>query len=86
MTTQQKINLLEGVKSWLFPGLVSVLSALVWLQYQKIEIGIESINETVRRIEKEQVGDSKDIEFLRSKVQEHEEWLDDIDNYLRTNK
>ena len=86
MTTQQKGNIVENLKAYLFPSLASVLFGLLWMQYQKIETGIDDISTSIQKIEKVQVSDAKDIEYLRAKIGEHERWLDDIDAYLRNNK
>lgn len=82
MTTQK--NALDGIKAWLFPGLVSVLGTLLWIQYNGISEDIKETKESVQRIEKERISDTKDIEFLRAKIGEHEKWLDDIDSQIRT--
>ena len=84
--TQQQDKTIEQIKSWLFPLLLAVLGGLLQMQYSGISDQLDNLNNTIQKIDKEAVVNARDGQYLQKKIEEHERWLDDLDQQNHTLK
>ena len=84
MTTSKETSIQNAVKTWLFPIALTALFGLLKFDIQKMLSDVDNIKEAVITLSKNEVGYGRDIEYTKIKLQEHEQWLDELDKRIQS--
>lgn len=85
-TTENGGNILDSIKAWVFPLLLAAFGGLLQLQYNSIVSDMKEIKAFIQKSDRDHALYERDILYLTKKIEEHERWLEEVDNALYKRK
>ncbi|MBX2927004.1 MAG: hypothetical protein KF852_04150 [Saprospiraceae bacterium] len=85
-TQQQTHNVIDTIKSWLFPLLLAGLGTMVQLQYNSISADMKDMKLKLEKMDKDQALSAREFNYIDKKLNEHERWLEQLDDFLYKRK
>lgn len=82
MTAATKDNILSGIERWIAPLLIALVGFFAQLQLSDIRSDIKEVKVFMIEVKAQNAVLERDIQYLQKKVDEHEDWLDNLDRRI----
>lgn len=82
MTATTKDNIVSGIERWIAPILIALVGFFAQLQLSDIRSDQKEIKAFIVEAKAQNAVLQRDIQYLQKKVEEHEDWLDDLDRRI----
>lgn len=79
MTAATKDNIVSGIERWIAPILIALVGFFAQLQLSDIRSDQKEIKAFIVETKAQNAVLQRDVEYLQKKIDEHEKWLDDLD-------